>query len=338
MKKTLQNSASGFAGQMETINQSFFRFLAALALMLVLFSSCNSDNESRDNEATLACKKKPGKISFRDGSTDIVYNMQDMPIEITTSEYNIAAPAEPPVITVYTIDYNAQGKAAKVSKSVDNQLELYYELEYNSEGKLIKQSQFNGQGALVTSTDAHYDDSGILTGITTRKEGTSVEVTSNYQYLDGNLVKKSIQNLYDLNSQEYYSADYTYTYFPDRENKVKPYFEGPLGLLFVSNMSDEQSLQYVPDSGTYQLFIARETPSEKNMLKNVEIIAHRYTTRDTAKIDYSYEYDADGYPTVQRGTYKNVIRRYVPNPFGGSDLIVSPVNNSFESTMTFSCN
>lgn len=320
-------------------NQPRFRFLAIMALILVLFSSCsNDDDRNRDTEATLACKKKPGKITSGGGSSDIEYNMLDLPIKITTSQYNIAAPEEPPLITVYTIDYNAQGKASKVSKAVNGQLELYYELEYNSGGKLIKQSEFNAQGALVAATDAHYDGSSVLTGITTHKAGTSVEVTSSYQYTDGNLVKKSIQNLYDLDSQEYYTADYTYTYFQDKENKVKSYFEGPLGLLFVSNMSNQESLQYLPNKGTHQLFFARETPSEKKMLKNVEIIAHRYATSDTTKIDYSYDYDTDGFPTVQRGTYNNVIRRYVPTPFGGSELMVTPVYNSFESTMNFSCN
>lgn len=36
------------------------------------------------------------------------------------------------------------------------------------------------------------------------------------------------------------------------------------------------------------------------MLKNVEIIAHRYATRDTTKIDYSYEYDTDEFPFIQK--------------------------------------
>jgi hypothetical protein len=74
------------------------------------------------------------------------------------------------------------------------------------------------------------------------------------------------------------------------------------------------------------------------MLKNIEIVAHRYTTRDTTKIDYSYEYDTDGFPTIQRGSYKNVKLRYVPTPFGGSVLLVTPIENSFESSMNFLCN
>jgi len=340
MKTTLKNFAFNPSKQIKKYDRLRFMFFPGLALTLLLLSSCSDDNAPHEDPDinTIACKNRPGRISFGDDTSDIVYNMQDKPIQITTKEYNKAAPAAPPVISVYTIEYNAQGNAAKVSKSVGNQPALYYELEYNPGGKLIEQSEFNGQGVLVASTVAQYDDSGVLTSITTHKEGSSVAVTSAYQYANGNLVKKSIANLYDSDSQEYYNADYTYTYFLDKENKVKSYFEGPLGLLFVSNLSSQQSLQYLPNSSRYQLFFARETSSEKKMLKNIEIIAHRYATSDTTNIDYSYEYDTDGFPTVQKGNYKNVTRRYVPTPFGGAVLLVTPHDNADERTMNFSCN
>jgi hypothetical protein len=163
-------------------------------------------------------------------------------------------------------------------------------------------------------------------------------VTSFYQYADGKLIKKTIQNLYDLDSQEYYNADYSYTYFLDKENRIKPYFEGPLGLFFISDLSNKQSLQYLPDGSNHQLFYAQENSFENKMLKNIEIIAYRYNTRDTTNIDYSYDYDAEGFPTVQRGNYKNVTRRYVPTPFGGSVFLVTPRNTSFVKTINFSCN
>ena len=72
--------------------------------------------------------------------------------------------------------------------------------------------------------------------------------------------------------------------------------------------------------------------------KRLEIIAHRYGTNDTTNIDYSYDYDTDGFPTVQKGTYNNVTRRYVPTPFGGLVRLVTPRNNSFERTRNFYCN
>ncbi|MFP9099115.1 hypothetical protein ACLI09_08680 [Flavobacterium sp. RHBU_24] len=280
---------------------------------------------------------RPEKISFGGDTSDIVYNAQDKPIEITTKEYNIAAPAAAPVITVYTIEYNSQGNAVKVSKSVDNQLELYYEIEYYSDGKLKGQSEFNSGGALVAYTAANYD-SNILTSITTHKEDTGADVTSFYQYMNGNLVQKSVHNLYDVDSHEYYYADYKYTYLLDKENRINSYFDGPLGLLFLSNLSNQQSLQYIPNRINYQLFFAQETAYEKKMLKNIEIIAHRYGTSDTTNINYSYEYDTDGFPTVQRGTYNNITRRYVAAPGGGSVLLVTPYSSDYESTMNFYCN
>jgi len=337
MKTALTIKATSTSKQMKKNNLLPFRCFAITALLMITFSSCNDDDAHHD-PATVACKTRPDRISFGGDVSDMVYNAQDQLIKITTSDYNIAAPTLPPVVSVYTIDYNAQGNASKVSKLVDNQLEVYYELEYNTSGKIAKQSEFNAQGALVAYTTAAYNTNSVLTSITTHNEGSSAEVTSTYEYADGNLVKKTVQNLYDLDSQEYYNADYTYSYFLDKENKVEPYFEGPLGLLFISNLSNQQALQYLPKSGIYQLFFAKETAFETKMLKNIEIIAHRYSTRDTTHIDYSYDYDTDGFPTKQRGNYKNITRRYVPGPFGGSVLLVTPVNNSFESTVNFSCN
>jgi uncharacterized protein (DUF2141 family) len=336
MKITIQNMALNTLKSMKKNNQRNFTFLAAIALSLLLCASCNNDNAPDENFQevnTLACKNRPGQISFGNDTSNIVYNEQDKPIEITNKKYNKATPAEPPVITVFKIDYNALGNADKVSKSIDGHLQSTYQMEYDSAGKLIKQSEFNALGALVASTTAHYDQSNVLTGIITQKEGTSVEVTTIYQYADGNLIKKSIENLYDLESQEYYDA-----YFQDSENKVKPYFEGPLGLLFVSNLANQQSLQYLNDQVSHQLFFAKETLSEKKMLKNIEIIAHRYATRDTTNIDYTYDYDTDGFPTSQKGIYKNITRRYVPTPFGGSALLVTPHGNTIEGTINFYCN
>ncbi|MFY0481969.1 hypothetical protein ACI6PS_05130 [Flavobacterium sp. PLA-1-15] len=336
MKTALTSNATSPSNQLKKNNKLPFNCFAIAAFLLLTFSSCNDDDPHHD-PVSVECKTRPDRIFFGGDLSDMVYNEQDQLIKITTSDFNIAAPTAPPVVSVYTIDYNAQGKANKVSKTIDNQLETYYEVEYNSRGKVAKQSEFNAQGVLVATTTAHYDGGGVLTGITTFKEGASVEVKSTYEYVNGNLVKKSVQNLYDLDSQEYYTADYTYSYF-DTENKVEPYFEGPLGLLFISNLSHQESVQYLPKRPIYQLFFAKETPSETKMLKNIEIIAHRYSTSDTTHIDYSYEYDVDGFPRFQSGHYKNVTRRYVPGPFGGTALLVSPMNNSLESTVNFSCN
>ena len=340
MKTALNNVASSLKKQIQESNQLHFRYLAGIALLLVLSSSCSDDNApQKDSEAidTTACKKRASQISSGGDTNDIVYNSQDKPIKITNTKYNVAAPTQPPVITVYTIDYDAQGNAIKVTKSLDGQLVSYYQMDYNSGGKLVKQSEFNALGVLAAYTTVQYDDNGVLAKITTHTEGTSIEVTSAYQYADGTLVRKSIQNLYDTDSEEYYNVDYTYTYFPEKDNKINPYFEGPLGLLFVSNLSNQEALQYLPKQSSSQLFFARETSSEKKMLKNIEIVAYRYATSDTTNLDYSYEYNADGFPTFQRTAFRNVIRRYVPTPFGGSVLLVTPTINAIDGTVNFSC-
>ena len=338
-KTAIKNIAAKRADKMKkNIQRQLF---SSMALLLILFSSCNGDNTAQEDidavNSTAACKKRPGQIAFGRDISDIIYNTQDKPIKITTTSFNPSFPAEPAVKRIYTIEYNAQGNADKITKLVDNKEQSHYQLEYNSSGKLTKQSEFNANGILTSYTTVQYDNKGVLTAIVTHKENTSVEVTTAYQYADGNLIKKSIHNLYDLDSQEYFNADYSYSYFLDRENKIKPYFQGPLGLIFISDLS-KQSLQYLPDASGYQLFYAQETSFENKMLKNIEIIAHRYNTRDTANVDFSYDYDDEGFPTVQRGSYKNIIRRYVPTPFGGSAFLVTPLNKSDIRTINFSCN
>jgi len=59
-------------------------------------------------------------------------------------------------------------------------------------------------------------------------------------------------------------------------------------------------LQHHPDKTDYQFFFGQETPGEKKMLKNIEIIAHCYGTSDTTNIDYPYKYDTDGFRTLQK--------------------------------------
>ncbi|RZK23421.1 MAG: hypothetical protein EOO43_08485 [Flavobacterium sp.] len=340
MKATLNFIVLNFLRQVKQSNRKQVRFLPVITLFLFLLSSCGkNDNASPDNPPgnSLVCKNKPSQILFGRDVSDIEYNTLDKPVKVTSTTYN-PDPSQPPVTTVYTITYNAEGKANKVTKSVNNQSQLTYQMEYNPNGQLIKQTKFNAMGVLTESTFALYDNGNKLTKLITHTEGVPEDVTSFYEYANGNLIKKSMENLYDLNSKEFYTADYSYTYFPDKENKIKSYFEGPLGLLFISNVSNEQSLQYFPGRVDYQLFFARENSAEKNMLKNIEIIAHRYNAKDTTNIVFSYEYDTDGFPTVQKGSYKNVTRRYEPSPFGVPILLVTPHENSFEKTMNFDCN
>ncbi len=339
MKTTLTRIVSNLSKQLTKSNPVHFSFFPCITLLLFLFSSCNKDKAPAVNtDNTTICKNRPGKISFGRDASEIKYNTQDQPVTITTITYNPAVPSQPPVTNVYAIAYTINGNTDKITKSVNNQTALYYQMEYHPNGQLSKLSRFNAQGMLTATTLAQYDNSNRLSKIITQAAGSSSDVISDYYYANGSLIKKSIQHLYDSASQEFYTADYAYTYFPDRDNKMKSYFEGPSGLLFISNLANESSLQYLPGKAEYQLFFARETAAEKKMLKNIEIIAHRYGASDTTHIDYSYDYAADGFPTVQKGTYTNITRRYVATPFGGSVLLVTPRTNSFERTMNFYCN
>lgn len=340
MIQPLKFAASSLNIELIKGNRLRLSFIASSALILFLVCACSDDDASQAGNSVneLICKSKPAKIAFGNDTNDFVYDTNGNPTELTTTIYNQDNISSPPIISVYKIAYNANGKADKVSKFVNTELTRYYNLDYNGNGQLTKQSEFDGQGNLEAYTTALYDTNSALSSITSHSANTGEEVTTVYDYLNGILIKKSVQNLYDSDSQEFYNADFTYSYFVEKDNKINSYFQGPLGLIFISNASNQPSLQYLYDSNSYQLFYAQETSFERKMLKNIQIIAHRYGTRDTTNVDYSYEYDSTGYPTLQRGLYKNVTRRYVPTPFGGTVLLVTPNNKSFEKSINFSCN
>jgi hypothetical protein len=59
--------------------------------------------------------------------------------------------------------------------------------------------------------------------------------------------------------------------FPGKDNKIKSYFDGPLGLLFIFNLANAPFQQYLPFKAEYQLFFAQETAAQKKLLKSIEI-------------------------------------------------------------------
>lgn len=174
-KTAIKNIAAKGSKKMKKNIQ--LRLFSSMALLIILFSSCSGDNATQeDPEAinTSVCKMRPVQIAFGRDISGIIYNMQDKPIKIITTSFNPFAPGEPPVKRVYTIEYNAQGNADKVTKLVNNQEQSHFQLEYNSSGKLIKQSEYNANGILTSYTTAQYDKKGVLTAIATHEENTSV--------------------------------------------------------------------------------------------------------------------------------------------------------------------
>ncbi|PWJ96763.1 hypothetical protein BC749_10939 [Flavobacterium araucananum] len=73
------------------------------------------------------------------------------------------------------------------------------------------------------------------------------------------------------------------------------------------------------------------------MLKKIEVTSNHTDTRGTTTIDYSYQYDSNGFPTVQKGDLKSETYRSEPTQFGVPLIIKSPINKSFEKTMNYSC-
>lgn len=331
-----------------------FRFLVLAFMSVLLFTACSSEPSEAETDPkeegstpkdpatnnptdALACKKKPSQIIYGLHKIDVKYNAKDQVIEFTTSMVNDRKLSDPAVKTVYTITYNAQGKPEKVNKSTADKADGHYVLEYNTSGQLSKQSEYDATGKLIYYTQTKYDASGVLSKITTFEQGNDngMELSNTYEYSKGNLIKKTTRNLFDTDAKEYYNADYTYTY-ENKELKVQPFFDGPLGLRIVANIAKSATLQYQSVDYIAQYFQVQET-SNKNMLKNIEIIAHRYGTLDTTNIAYTYEYDADGFPAFQQGVLKNITRRKSNGPFGSEIITTTPHNQTVKLGIEYKC-
>src|SRR5687768_17273606 len=105
MKRTVNPIASNLSKQVTKNQLLHFSFYSAITLLLILFFSCTKDNTAPEDPATiLACKKKPAKITFGRDASVIKYNSNDKPVTITTTKLDPAAPSQPPVTTIYTIE------------------------------------------------------------------------------------------------------------------------------------------------------------------------------------------------------------------------------------------
>lgn len=332
-----------------------FRFLAIAFVSVLLAAACSSEpseaeTDSKEEGTTpndpvannpvdaLACKKKPSQIIYGLHKIEVKYNSKDQAIEFTTNMVNDRKLSDPPVKTVYTVTYNAAGKPERVNKVTQDKADGHYVLEYNTKGMVSKQSEYDAGGKLIYYTNVEYDANGIMSKIITIKEGNDngMDLSNTYEFSNGNLSKKTTKNLFDTDAKEYYNADYKYTY-EDKATKVQPLFEGPLGLRILANIAQSPSLQYQSVDHIAHYFQLHEASNSKNMLKNIEIIAHRYGTRDTTNIDYTYEYDADGFPTFQQGVLKNITRRKSNGPFGGEIITTTPHNQTIKLGIEYKC-
>lgn len=320
-----------------------FTILAFVFVSITFLSSCS--NDTKDNPETnpvaeIACKTTPSQIMYGRQVFDLTYNAQNKPSKLVTTVTNEKAPWETPVKTVYAIEYNAQGKPAKISKTVTDQLDKYYVLEYNAKGELSKQSEYNAQGVSTNYTVAEYNSTSILVKITNHNitSGTDIETTTSYEYANGNLVKKTISNLYLPDTKGYHDLEFTYTFYEDKETKIKPLFDGLAGLCFISNAADSKTLQYLPKDNFVPLYYFEETVPNKNMIKNIQITSDHPDTQGTTTIDYSYTFDSEGYPVSQKGNLKSTTYRSEPTQFGVPILITTPVDKSFDITLNYSCN
>jgi hypothetical protein len=290
-----------------------------------------------NEEGKQTCKTFPAQIWYGRDRHYIEYDVHNKPVKLTTEIYNPKVPWEEPARTKYIIEYNAQLRPGKISKYLSDKVVKYFLLEYGANGQLTDQAGYYTLGKLIGHTRPEYSKDGLITTVSTEEEGSAQKLTASYKYENGNLVKKTLTNLYNPNAKEFYDADFTYTYYQDKELKIKPFFEGPVGLLFLADIAGSATLHFMPDGNGERIFEAQETTANKNMLKNIRIIAFHNNARDTTNISYEYEYDSEGFPVLQKGLFQNIMRRYEQTPFGVPILITSPRKVSFNSTIGLYC-
>ena len=313
-----------------------------LTVGLLIITSCKKhDNDSLDNKnnSNSDCKDTPARIEYGMSAFDVNYNSQGKPTQITNYKmaFNLDGTELPPTEkTAYVIEYNPQGQATKLSRSTNAKLEHYYLFEYNAKRQITKQTDYDSQGQSNTYSTADYDNNGSLIKTTTLTQGNSIEATSDYEYANGNLIKKIVKNIYNPDLKEYYDADFSYEYYLDKEVKLKTFFDGLLGVRFIADYVGSQSIYYLPDSSKPQLLFAQEASGGKNMLKNIHVVAHHYVSDDT-EINFSYEYDNNGFPTLQKGLTERVITRSEPTPFGVPTNVTSTFNPTSTATINYKC-
>lgn len=304
-----------------------------LLTCLVFFAACSKNNSSNQpDNGSSSCKDTPAQLAYGKTTFDFVYNGQGNPVKFTSTKAISVKQPTGVIITAYTIAYDGQGRVNKVSRVTDSKPNGYYVPEYNSTGQMIKLGEYDVPGQNNVHSTAVFDTNGRLVTITTTIDGDSDPQICNYTYDGTNLIKKSVQHFYDPLSSQFIDADFTYDYYTDKVKKDKSFFTGLLGLRIMADFADSKSIYYISTAERGQLFFAQEGTMSKNILKHIKVTAQRYHTTDDTDVDYTYEYDADGFFTHQNGKSIDLITRTEPTPFGGPALVIE--HNDFSSAFT----
>lgn len=309
-----------------------------LLTCLLFFAACSKNNGgNQPDNGSSSCKDTPAQLAYGKTTFDFVYNGQGNPVKLTSTKAISVKQPTGVITTAYTIEYDGQGRVSKVSRTTDSKPNGYYVPEYNSTGQMIKLGEYDVPGQNNVHSTADFDNSGRLVKITTNIDGNTNAQTCNYTYDGTNLIKKSVQNFYDPVSSQFIDADFTYDYYADKVKKEKSFFTGLLGLRIMADFADSKSIYYISNADRGQLLFAQEGAGSKNILKHIKGTAQRYNTTDDTDVDYTYEYDSNGFVSAQNGQSHNAITKSEPSPFGVPVLVTSRSDLTSVFTIEYLC-
>ena len=296
----------------------------------------NTNDKPEPNGQISNCKEMPASISYGLTTFDIKYNAQGKPIQITNNRLiNPGSGAPAPPTYIYSLEYNNVGQLIKMSRSQNGIKEHYYIFDYNSNMQVIKETDFDAQNLIQRITTAEYRN-GYLIKLITQTPGSTQFSTASFEYSAGNLTKKTVKNIYDTESMEYFDADFNYEYYDDQDQVERSLFSGLIGSRLIADYTGNSTLYYISDASKPRLLFSGETSDTKNRLKSVLISAHHFVSDETSII-YNYEYDNVGMATTVLGESKRTIVQSKPSPFGVPAIVETPFNTTFSTTIDYFC-
>lgn len=299
---------------------------------MLSIASCKKRNQYYSGEADTSNKNykgRPAKISYGVNTFNISYNTLGKPDQIVNYILPSSEGAYPTKVT-YNLEYNSLGQVRKLARYINTKLEHYYLFDYNAHNQIIRQTDYNDQNKSESYSTAEYLENGNLIKVISHIQGSSTEITCDYKYENDNLIKKAVTNMFNPATKEFYNADFIYEYYLDKGKKTKIFFDGLLGLRFISDYVDSRTMFYLPDSKKPQLLFAQEASGGRNMLKSIHVDLHHFIA-DNTYIDFSYEYDKKGFAKVEKAETKRVMVRSELIPFG---IPVTVLNATYIATST----
>ena len=302
---------------MKILNSFFFNVFASI--LLLLFLSCKANNVDKTNTDTCLLEK----FTNVNGAETFGYDSENRLTKHDVFDRNL-------ILSLYYLyDYDSDGKVIKETIIYSNDANNPYitEFKYNAKGLLIaigtncinlfydqndklNYVTYNGGGTEYYSNDElikTVNKNNITNFITTSKVGnydvvtiTSKDYLAKYYYFDGNLFKEDYANGSYTSHADYVYDAYNRPTIPSCSKKGWP----------VCFLKHYPPLNTSSKGGTFC------SSNPYGDLKNSKNNLLTQTINGKPYLSYTYEYNANNFPTVEIGAYAyNAPVTEIPNKY-----------------------